>query len=53
MNISINLDSCIEYILSIFTYLVWGLFYYIDMLILYYKVISLGVNIKIKVGFIC
>ncbi len=53
MNVSINLDSFIEFILSISSYLVRGIRYYIDMFILYYKVISLGVTIKIKVGFTC
>jgi uncharacterized membrane protein YjfL (UPF0719 family) len=53
MNVDINLDSSIEFVLSIFSYLVWGLFYYIDMLILYYKIIFPRLNMKIKAGVTC
>jgi hypothetical protein len=53
MNYSINLDSCIVFILSISAYSVQGLFYYIIMLILYSKVIFFDVDIKLKGGFTC
>jgi hypothetical protein len=53
MNVNINLDSSIEFILSISSYLVGGILYYIDILILYYKIIFMGVNIKTKAGFKC